>query len=92
MTMAKIRKATDEEKGNYHGRYPLFGFIKCSGKECAVEDLRGSWSRPDPTYEVMAPKGFIFVPDGVHTLLADDLADVRSRVGANSLEAEEGGR
>lgn len=50
-----------------------------------IEDLRGSWQRPDPVWEVVAPEGYMF--DGeTHTMLCYDLKDVRDRMKYGSLE------
>lgn len=44
-----------------------------------VEDLRGSWSAPDPTWEAVAPEGYMF--DGeLHTMLGYNLKDIRERI------------
>lgn len=84
----QIRKATTAEKAAYQPTaiYPLYGFIKIDGLPCPIEDLRGSWSKPDPIYEVMAPTGYHFDADETHTLLCVDLQDVRVRCGMNNLE------
>ncbi len=87
--MSKIVKATQAEKEIYNLTkpiYPLYGFIILDGHQCPIEDLRGSWSKPDPIYEVMAPKGFHFDVEQVHTLLCCDLAEIKMRCGMNNLE------
>jgi hypothetical protein len=91
----RVRKATAEEKAQYavgntfnNGAkplYPLYGFIKVSGVDCAVEDLRGRGAADDPRYEVMAPDGKHFT-EQLHTLLCANLEDLYTRVAANDLE------
>ena len=85
--MVKIRKATPEEKAEYWKTspvYPLYGYIKHDGHELAIEDLR-CWPKEDPQYEVLAPDGHIFCPDGLHTILCHTLKDVRARVMENDI-------
>jgi hypothetical protein len=86
--MSKVIKATDAERAEYAKSgpvYPLYGFIKHDGHRCAVEDLHGSWSAPDPVYEVMAPKGMHFIHSYCHSLLATSLRDVAQRLGGEKL-------
>lgn len=94
--MAKLRKASDSEKRNYADGtpkvHPLFGFIKVEGVlggvkghwDCAVEYL--GEGRDNPNYEVMAPDGMRFEPDGCHSLLAFTQADAVSRLVGTHLE------
>lgn len=60
--------------------YPLYGYIFIAGTKCIIEDLRGDWDRDNPQYEIIAPKGKIFVPDGVHSMLCFDYADIQERI------------
>lgn len=78
------RKATIEEKRKYREQkprpvYPLAGFLKVGGVELIVEDLR-EWPIDNPQYEILAPKGKHFLPDVLHSLLCDNLRDVRERI------------
>jgi hypothetical protein len=82
MARAKTRKATPAEVAAYALTgpcYPLSHFVTLNGQELAVEDC-GGWHKDDPKYEVMAPDGFHFRYDEVHTLLCDNLRDVVERV------------
>jgi hypothetical protein len=84
----QIRKAMRVEQEAYSNEshvYPLYGFVTFAGQTMAIEQLG---SGDEYKYEVMVPKGMIFVPDGVHTLLCKNLADVRERVSDNDLELE----
>lgn len=83
--MISVRKADEKEKSKYYGVYPLYGFIKSGDFDIAIEDLR-SWSKPNPQYEVIAPEGYHFFPDGTHTLLCHDMKDIKERVSVNDLE------
>lgn len=85
----KIVKGTADEKKAYKATkpvYPMYGFAILTDKKTkqkmsvVIEDLRGFWRAPDPLYEVIAPKGYIFESDDCHTLLAHTLADAKSRV------------
>ena len=79
----KITRATDAEKRAYAEKrpvYPLYGFVTLrTGERLPVEDVRGSWSEPDPVYEVMAPLGFRFQRYDTHSLLYHSIADIRTR-------------
>ena len=88
--MRGVRKATEAERRTYEDStpepvYPLYGYL--IGSEAGepyvlyVEDLRGSWSRPDPVYEIMAPEGKWFPEEGTTSVLCADLEEVRSHVG-----------
>jgi hypothetical protein len=90
----RIRKAEAHEKKNYTGINPLFGFVKVRGAlggvktswQCAVEYLGEG---PDePNYEVIAPTGMIFAPDGTHTLLGVTQSDLVNRIGELEAEAQ----
>lgn len=83
--MMKIIKATAEQRAAYANTgavYPLHGYIEKDGKKLPVEDLRGHWSRPDPVYELMAPKGYHFgraddsCASCLHSMLGHTLAGV----------------
>lgn len=81
--MSKITKATEAERAEYARTgpvYPLYGWTKLDGQPLAIEDLHGSWSAPDPVYEVMAPKGYHFQYEGTHTLLCHSHKDIASRL------------
>lgn len=94
--MKALRKATETEVNDYENFSPIYplGYfvrVKCKFNErfsknvmLPVEDLRGSSSRPDPVYEVIAPRGYIFA-SGTHTKLCHDLDDVKSW-GAEDIE------
>lgn len=84
--MATVKKATHEERLEYEKTnpvYTLYGFVKIGQHLCEIE-----WpNEPDgPKYEVMAPRGYIFNPEGVHTLLCFSLTDLQVRVSGNELE------
>ena len=82
--MAKLCKASRDEREAYlksEPVYPLFGWINVPHEDgtkvrCAVEDLRGSWSRPNPIYEIMAPPKHMFY-GGTHSLLCYSQKDVQ---------------
>lgn len=81
--MAKIRKATDAEKASAAAEqyrcYPLYGYVKHrSGVELEVEELNDRDN--DIKYEVLAPAGQHFYPDGLHTLLCSNQKDVFQRI------------
>ncbi len=83
-TLVTYRKATQLERDLYRkGQpvYPLGGFVKVAGQSCAVESLGAFWSKDDPQYEIMAPRGQHFTGDGegCHSLLCTDLKDVAER-------------
>lgn len=85
MRAANVRtiKATDAERAAYAATspvYPQWGWVLKNGARFVVEDLRGSWSKGDPVFEIIAPDGHIFMSDCCHTLLCDNLADVRDRM------------
>ncbi|MGY6517481.1 MAG: hypothetical protein ACXIUZ_02085 [Lysobacteraceae bacterium] len=77
------RRATPPERRAYAAKgavYPLHGFLTTdSGHVCPVEDLRGSWSRPDPVWELRAPPGFHLKYEGTHGALEHTLADILLR-------------
>lgn len=86
----RIKRANAEQKAVYRENdwhvYPLYGFVKISGQDCYVEDLRGFSEKEEPKYEIIVPDGYIFVPDCLHTLLCYDLQDVRDRADGGGLE------
>lgn len=85
--MAKMTLATQEQRDAYNDGshvYPLHGYVKVGGVECAVE--RCSGGKDDPQYEVMAPEGFHFDADETHTLLCFNVKDVDERTRMNLLE------
>lgn len=79
----KITRATGAEKRAYAEKrpaYPLYGFVTLrTGERLPVEDLRGSWSAPDPLYEVIAPDGMHFAGYYSRSLLYHSIADIRTR-------------
>lgn len=82
-----IRKPTLDQKASYLGLYPLYGFVRNNGHECIVEYL--GEGKDAPNYEVLAPAGFTFVPDGVTSLLCSTLDDMETRLQGNTLEQTE---
>lgn len=80
----KVFKAAQTQKDAYDGVYPLHGFVKVGDKVCTLEDLR-SWPKGDPQWELLAPDGYRFEPEGTHTLLADSLQDLQDRLNGVSL-------
>lgn len=84
----RVRKASAEERAEYlkHGPvYPLYGFVNCDGVPCVVEDLRGSWSPPNPTFEVLAPTDYHFT-DKLHSRVCYGLKDVVHEADGEGLE------
>ena len=81
-----LRKATVDECIAYMTTKPVYplGYVAnmydTDGNKHAVniEDLRGSWSRPDPVWEIIMPPGY--VSEDCHSLLCFDLDDVRGRL------------
>lgn len=91
--MAYIKKATAEERAAYAATDPIYklgyyahGVRDVDGNKhvCAVEDLRGLGGQYDPTWELMAPDGYHFDVEFVHSKLCYGLQDVRDQ--ANNLE------
>lgn len=85
--MPRMTLATQTERDAYNDGshvYPLHGFVKVGGVECAVE--RCGTNSDDPQYEVMAPEGFHFDADETHTLLCFTLKDLDERTKMNRLE------
>lgn len=80
---ARLRRATAKEAQEWAKTqlYPLKGFVVFDGHQYPLEDLRGSWSAPDPIWEVHAPKGWHF-GGGMytHTILGGTQADILSDV------------
>lgn len=93
---AQYRKATTAETATYattrtvdggHPLYPLCGFVMLDGRECPVEFLGRSWCKEDPQYEVLAPVGYHFKHEGIHSMLGESLRDIRDRVFGEALAA-----
>jgi hypothetical protein len=87
--MARATRANPNEQRAYSEivptpLYPLYGFVKVSGKLCYVEYL--GEGPGNPNYEVMAPRGFHFDGERVHTLLCGDLKDLDDRTSMYNLE------
>lgn len=86
MKLAILKRASAEEKQAWSDNpkeiYPLWGWVLLRhGTRCAVEDLRGHWSAPDPVWEVHAPDGYHFGSgEGTHSLLCYSQNDVRDRL------------
>jgi hypothetical protein len=86
----RIEKATVAQKRDYAERKingainPLHGFVWVGNRRLYVEGLQEG--RDDPKYEVMAPAGMRFMPDGVTTLLCFSLHDLDNRLQSNELE------
>lgn len=90
MSKPRIIIATAEERAAYRADrrhlYPLHGWVDAPLEDsrseltvrCALEDLRGHWSKPDPVWELRAPDGYIF-DEGTHGLLGDTQARVLER-------------
>lgn len=81
------RKATAEEKREYAKTkpvYPLWGFCRVGKIRCAVE--HPNEGPGEPNYEIMAPDGYIFEPDGVHTMLCQTLEEVCERAAYSELD------
>jgi hypothetical protein len=78
MNLKKVL-ASVTEKENYKGLYPLHYWLEDSnGLRMAVEDLR-CWSKGDPQWEVVAPRGYIFIHQETHSLLGHTQEEVRER-------------
>lgn len=91
--VTKVYRASAAEQAGHSGLYPLYGWVTVNGHRCAVEDLRKSWSKDDPQFEVIAPAGHHFTEypgascnDALHTLLCMNLADVRERAELHQVE------
>lgn len=69
------------------GLYKLHGHVALGAHLCRLEDLRGAWSRPDPVWEVHAPDGYIFQPEGLHSLLGHTQSDLAERLEGATVEA-----
>lgn len=96
--MAKIVLATEEQKKDYQERkpvYPLYGFIDCplqgdDGKRrvkmtCAIEYVGDRDN--EIIYEVMAPRGYHFAPEYVHSMFCSSRQNVREHVASSYLQA-----
>lgn len=85
--MLRIIKATAKEKQEYAANadnlYPLYGFVNVGGRICTIERLS---PLDDMRYEVMAPQGYHFAAEGLHTLLCYSVADIRHRIAGEALE------
>lgn len=84
--MSVLIKATPTEVSDYVGVYPLYGYAVVSGQRVTLEDLRGSWSKPDPVFELFTPSGFVFSGDGLHNVLFHTLAEVRAYLRTATVE------
>jgi hypothetical protein len=80
-----ITRATEIERQQYHGVYPLYGWIRWKGQRLAVEDCSGG-PAGDPRYEVMAPEGYHFGASECHSLLGYNQKDAQSRLQGECLE------
>ena len=78
-----IRKPSIDQKAAYLGINPLYGFIKINGHSCIVEYL--GEGKDEPNYEVLAPSGMHFVPDGITSMLGSTLAELGDRLSASML-------
>jgi len=89
----KFIKAGPHQKAAYKGLYPLHGFaiVGVNGGQlaCYIEDLRGSWSRPDPVWETRFPEGWN--SDGCHGLLASTLEEAIENAGCPLTRCVPGG-
>lgn len=82
----QLRKATPAECRVYDEQKPVYplGYVASMYDDAGrrhrvcIEDLRGCWSRPDPVWEIIVPRGY--VAEDCHSLLCFDLADVRDRL------------
>jgi hypothetical protein len=89
--MAKLIKSHDAARVGYLKQvpapvYPLWGYAFVDGKRVTLEDLRGSWSSPDPTWELCTPEGYVFKGDGLHNMLFYSLKEVRDYLITAELE------
>ena len=82
--IGKFRKATEKEKQAWKDEklnlYPLRGFIIYNNLELAVEKTSGGFLK------VHAPDGQHFSPDLLHTILCDDMDDLRDWLSHSGLE------
>jgi len=79
----KLTKATHQQQLEYNGLYPLAYIAKAGGVEFMIERL------PDggffePKYEAVFPKGFVLAEDNLHTVLANNLKDLREIIGGKN--------
>ena len=85
--MCKVCKATEQDKAEYRGLYRLYGWVTVNGTRCAIEWLN---EQEGPKFEVMAPRGFHFRNEGLHSLLCCSMADLRGRVNGETLKSCKG--
>lgn len=83
MKRARVVKATADEAAAYAATipapcYPLSHWVWIHGVRCAVERLPKR-DEYDPQYEIMIPTGFIVEHYWQHTLLCDDMTDLKER-------------
>jgi hypothetical protein len=88
----QTRRATDAEKVAYAAikptpLYPLSHYIKVAGEWLVVEYLGGEWSKENPQYEAIAPKGHHFKYDDTHTMFGLTLKALKERLVGASFEA-----
>jgi hypothetical protein len=89
MSRPKIIKATYGQKTDYQKKKHvwLFGYVSVSGKECVIEDLRGSAGAGEPKYEVMAPKGMKFAEHDLHSLMCVNTRAIEAQLVGVTLES-----
>lgn len=81
--MTKIQKATLDEKRQYDGIHPLYGYLEIGSHRCPVEYL--GEGKDNPNYELLAPSGYQFIVNGTHTLLGFTLRDLYEQVDVDDL-------
>ena len=79
----KLIKATHQQQREYKGLYPLAYTAKAGGVEFTVERLPDCGFY-DPKYEAVFPKGFVLAEDNLHTVLANNLKDLREIIGGKN--------
>ena len=89
--MPKILKPTEEQALKYDGIYPIHGYVKLDGVECVLEDLRRFATDFDPRWEMVAPEGYHFFPEGTHTVLGFSQKDLFDRLAGTSVNKCEKG-
>ena len=92
----KLRKAEAQEKANYQGTYPLFGyavnvpavFAKVATRYNVPVEYLGE-GKGEPNYEAILPSGLHLDGDSIHTVLGTTQRDLLDRLAAGLVECNE---
>ena len=80
MKRAKVIRATPEQKDDYEGVFPLYGFVTYNGIEMVIEDQSEDdnfW--PPKPYHISAPDGYVFGAYNTIGMNCLNLNDVRDK-------------